>query len=62
MSTYSRMEIGLLALLIVIVLIPFGLILIAAEESPYHQISGEPVNEAAQVTGITVTSVKNTAL
>jgi hypothetical protein len=56
------MEIGLLALLIVIVLIPFGLILIAAEESPYHQISGEPVNEAAQVTGITVTSVKNTAL
>lgn len=60
MSTYSRMEIGLLALLIVIVLIPFGLILIAAEESPYHPVSGAPVSDAAKVTGISITSVQNT--
>lgn len=57
MSSYSRMEIGLLAVLIVIVLIPFGLILIAAEESPYHQVSGEPVSDAATITGINITSV-----
>lgn len=60
MSTYSRMEIGLFVFLIVIVLIPFGLILIAAEESPFHQVSGEPVSDAAKVTGISITSVKDT--
>ncbi len=60
MSAYSRMEIGLLAVLIVIVLIPFGLILIAAEESPYHTVSGDPVSDAANVTGITIASVKDT--
>jgi hypothetical protein len=60
MSTYSRLEIGLLAFLIVIVLIPFGFILIAAEESPYHPISGEPVSDALKVTGISISSVKDT--
>ena len=60
MSTYSRMEIGLLALIIVIILIPFGLILIAAEESPYYLVSGEPVSDAAKVTGISITSVQDT--
>jgi hypothetical protein len=54
------MEIGLFVFLIVIVLIPFGLILIAAEESPFHQVSGEPVSEAANVTGISITSVQDT--
>jgi hypothetical protein len=60
MSSYTRLEIGLFVFLIAITLIPLGLILLAAEESPYHRISGEPVNEAAKVTGITVTSVKDT--
>ncbi|MFA4823656.1 MAG: hypothetical protein WC593_00710 [Methanoregula sp.] len=60
MSTYTRLEIGLFVFLIIVVLLPLGLILVIAEESPYHPVSGEPVNEAAQATGITVTSVKDT--
>jgi len=59
MSTYSRLEIGLFIFLIAVVLMPFLLILGIAQESPYHQVSGEPVNEAALATGITVTSVKD---
>jgi hypothetical protein len=59
MSTYTRLEVGLFIFLIVVVLLPFGLILVAAEESPFHQVSGEPVNEAASATGITVASVKD---
>jgi hypothetical protein len=59
MSTYTRLEIGLFIFLIVVVLMPFVLILGIAEASPYHQVSGEPVNEAAIATGITVASVKD---
>ncbi len=59
MSTYSRLEIGLLILLIMVVLLPFVLVLGIAEASPYYQITGEPVNDAAIVTGITVASVKD---
>ena len=60
MSKYSGLEVGLLIFLIVVALLPFGLILVIAEESPYHPVSGEPVNEAALATGITVTSAKDT--
>jgi hypothetical protein len=60
MTTYTRLEIGLFIFLIAMVLLPLGLVLVVAEESPYHQVSGEPVNEAALATGITVTSVKDT--
>ncbi|MDP3563893.1 MAG: hypothetical protein Q8R70_05330 [Methanoregula sp.] len=60
MSTYTRLEIGLFIFLIAMVLLPLGLVFIAAEVSPYHQVSGEPVNEAATATGITVASVKDT--
>ena len=60
MSKYSKLEVGLLIFLIVVALLPFVLILVIAEESPYHTVSGEPVNEAALATGITVTSVKDT--
>ncbi|MHB8163467.1 MAG: hypothetical protein ACYDDV_03845 [Methanoregula sp.] len=59
MSTYTRLEIGLFIFLIIVVLMPLGLILVVAEESPYHMVSGEPVNEAAQATGITVASVRD---
>jgi len=59
MSTYSRLELGLSIFLIILFLIPVGVIIFVAEESPYHQVSGEPLNEAAQATGITVTSVKD---
>ena len=60
MSKYSQLEVGLLIFLIVVALLPFVLILVIAEESPYHPVSGEPVNEAALATGITVTSANNT--
>jgi hypothetical protein len=59
MSTYSRLEIGLFIFLIIVALLPFGLILVVAAESSYHQVSGEPVSEAAQATGITIASVKD---
>ena len=59
MSTYTRLEVGLLVFLVLVTLIPMGIIFFTVAESPYYQISGEPVNEAAQATGITVTSVKN---
>ena len=60
MSTFDRLEIGLFIFLIIVALLPFGLILVIAEESPYHLVSNEPVNEAALATGITVSSVKDT--
>ncbi|MDO9325718.1 MAG: hypothetical protein Q7T80_12275 [Methanoregula sp.] len=60
MTQYTRLEVGLFLFLIVVVMLPLGLILVIAEESPYHQVSGEPVNEAALATGITVTSTKDT--
>ncbi len=59
MSTYSRLEIGLFIFLVVVVLMPFVLILGIVNVSPYHQVSGEPVNEAALATGITIVSVKD---
>lgn len=59
MSTFDRLEIGLFIFLIIVALLPFGLILVIAEESSYHQVSSEPVNEAAKATGIAVTSIKD---
>ncbi len=59
MSTNSRLELGLHIILIIVFLIPIGVIILVAEESPFHQVSREPVNEVAQATGITVTSVQD---
>ncbi len=59
MSTCTRLEIGLFILVIMVVLMPFVLIMGIANASPYHPISGEPVKEAAQATGITIASVKD---
>ena len=59
MSTNSRPGPGLSLFLIIMFLIPVGLIMVVAEESPFHQVSGEPVNEVVQATGITITSVKD---
>jgi hypothetical protein len=54
------LEHGLMVFLVVMFLIPCGLVILASQEATYHQISGEPVSEAANVTGITITSVKAT--
>ena len=59
MTTYTRLEIGLLVFLVLMTLIPMGVIFVAIAESPYYLVSGEPVNDAALATGITVTSVKD---
>jgi hypothetical protein len=59
MSTTSRLELGLHIFLIIVFLIPVGVIILVAEESPFHQVSGEPVNEVAQATGIRVASVRD---
>lgn len=59
MNAYTRLEIVLFLFIIAVVLMPFILIFGIAQESPYHPVSGEPVNEAALATGITVTSVED---
>jgi len=59
MTQYTRLELGLLVFLIVMTLVPMGIIFVAVAESPYYLVSGEPVNDALQATGITVSSVKD---
>jgi hypothetical protein len=46
--------VALLVLLAIIVLAPIGLIILAFPAEPYHLVTGEPVREAAQATGIRV--------
>lgn len=55
------LEHGLIIFLVVMFLIPCGLVILASEEAGYHQVSGEPVRDAANLTGITITSVKENA-
>jgi hypothetical protein len=55
-----RMEHGLVLFLILMFLIPCIMIIFVSEEEPYHIVAGEPVGDAAQTTGITVTSVRDT--
>jgi hypothetical protein len=59
MSTNSRLELGLHIFLIIVFLTPIGVIIFVAEEAPFHHVSGEPVTEAAQATGVRVASVKD---
>ena len=41
-------------MLVLIMLIPFGLIVLAFPAEPYRMVSGEPVREAAETAGISV--------
>jgi hypothetical protein len=61
MTATPRLEHGLMLFLILMFLIPVGLIIFVSGEVPYHLVAGEPVRDAAQSTGITVTSVKDAA-
>jgi hypothetical protein len=54
------LEHGLAVFLIAMFLIPCGMIIFASSEAPYYLVSGEPVKDAAQQTGIAVTGVKDT--
>ena len=55
-----RLELGLALFLVIIFIIPVGLTIFVAGEVPYRVVSGEPVKDAAQISGITMTSVKDT--
>lgn len=60
MTMTPRMEHGLVLFLVLMFLVPFGLVTLIYEETPYRTVTGEPVKEAAQAAGISVTSVKDT--
>jgi hypothetical protein len=60
MNMTPRMEHGLVLFLVLMVLIPCALIIFVSEEVPYRVVPGEPVRDAAQAVGITITSVKDT--
>jgi hypothetical protein len=54
------MEHGLVLFLVLMFLIPCIMIIFVSEEVPYRIVPGEPVRDAAQAMGISVTSVKDT--
>ena len=60
MTMTPRLEHGLLLFLIVMILVPVGLIIFVSSEVPYRIVPGEPIMEAAQASGIIVTSIKDT--
>jgi len=59
MSSVSRLEIGLLILVIAVVLIPLGIVILAGSHSPYYTVSGEPVKDILDNKGISITSIKD---
>lgn len=60
MNMTPRMEHGLVLFLVLMFLIPCIMIIFVSEEVPYRIVPGEPVRDAAQTTGITVTSIRDT--
>jgi|GEM_PF-516393 len=60
MKMTPRVELGLAIFLVLIFVIPIGLTIFVAGEVPYRVISGEPVKEAAQLSGISVISAQDT--
>ena len=61
MSKTITLEHGLMVFLVVMFLIPCGIIIFVSHEAAYFQVSGEPVKDAANLTGITISSVKENA-
>ena len=61
MNMTPRMEHGLALFLVLMFLIPCVLVIFVSEEVPYRIVPGEPVKDAAQAAGITITSVKDTS-
>ena len=60
MNTPSRLETGLIMLIILVVVIPICVVTLVSTEVPYFRVSGEPVKDAALASNITITSVENT--
>ncbi len=52
--TRNSEDLAAVIMLILIMLIPFGLIILAFPAEPYAPVSGEPVHEAAEAAGIGV--------
>lgn len=61
MNMTPRMEHGLLLFVILMFLIPCTMIIFVSEEAGYYQVASDPAAPATQITGYTVTSVKDTA-
>ena len=60
MKTPSRLEMGLIMLIIVAVVVPICVVTLVSTEVKYSTVAGEPVKDAALASGITITSVANT--
>jgi len=60
MSEISRLEIGLLILVVAVVLIPIGIVILAGSHSAYYTVSGEPVKDILEKKGVNVTNVTDT--
>ncbi|MFA4877858.1 MAG: hypothetical protein WC586_10615 [Methanoregula sp.] len=60
MSSRVTLEHALILFIVLVFLLPCGLIIIISQESAYFQVSGNPVEDAAQLKGITITSMKDT--
>jgi hypothetical protein len=50
-------ETAAIVILLVFVLVPFAMIALAYPAEQYHRVSGEPVRDAAEASGIRVTNV-----
>lgn len=60
MTMTPRMEHGLVVFLVIMFLIPCGLIIVIAEEVPFHRVSSDPSERAVLPDGYTVTFVNST--
>ncbi|MEN6443998.1 MAG: hypothetical protein ABFC71_09645 [Methanoregula sp.] len=60
MNTPSRLETGLIMLIILVVVIPICVVTLVSTEVPYFRVPGEPVHDAALASNITITRVENT--
>jgi len=61
MNMTPRMEYGLVLFLILVFLMPCAVVVFVSEEVPFRIIPGEPVKDAAEAAGITITRVKDTS-
>ena len=59
MSAVTRLEIGLLLLVVAVVLLPLGMIILAASPAPYYPVSGEPVKDILVQKGISIVKVQD---
>jgi hypothetical protein len=59
MSSLSRLEIGLLILVVAVVLTPLGIIILVGSHAPYYPVTGDPVKEILDQKGIVIDKVQD---